>query len=230
MSLNLFSMNIGGGGSGSGSSGVPSSLTLSAGRGLFGGGDLTTGRTFSINDNTVTVSGSTSIAAGATALTYLTTTAGGTFALTLPLVGDVTQGYPIVFADTGGVNETAPLTLIPGLSNSIGGLYQNKIYYTNYGTLRLVGDGAFNWNLVGGSQKLTQQTFNASITFKAQAGVATMIVFGRGGSGGGGSGGGGGGGTTAAAAAGGGGGGGGAHCITRSKEITLVPEIGRAHV
>lgn len=175
----------------------------------------------SVNGSTLT--GTTAISAAATVDLYLTSTSGGAFTITLPAANTVANGRTYEFKDIGGVNEATPITIARTGSDTIGNLASSKIYYTNFGSIKLMSNGSNGWNIVGGTSRLTKQTFSASTTFTAQAGVTDYIVYGRAGAAGGAGGGGGGAGSTTTAGGGGAGGGSGVSAITSSLPFTLTP-------
>lgn len=173
--------------------------------------------------NSSTLVGTTAISASATVDLYLTNTSGGAFTITLPAANTVPNGRTYEFKDIGGVNEATPITIARTGSDTIGTLAASKIYYTNFGSIKLMSNGSNGWNIVGGTSRLTRQNFTSSTTFTAQAGVTGYIIYGRAGSAGGAGGGGGGAGSTTTAGGGGAGGGSGVSAISSSLPFSLTP-------
>lgn len=179
---------------------------------------------FAAHNGTIngTLSSNTTVTAGALLLNYVTTTSGGSFNVTLPAANAVAAGWHAKFQDTGLSNETNPLTFVRSGSDTIGGVAQNKIYYTNGGTIVFTSDGVSNWYL-SGSSRITQHNFPSSASWLAQAGVTTATLYGRAGSGGGGSGGSGAGGSGTNGGAGNGGGSSGTSVAARPVTVSISP-------
>jgi len=170
-----------GGGGGSGTV-----TSVATGPGLTGG-TITTSGTLSVNDTlSTTQTTGFSVSNSSTVLTYLTNTSGGTFNITMAAASSFSRGRAFIFLDVGGVNEANPIVVVPNGGDTIGGLSQNKSYFTNFGALKIISDGSSNWILEPITNRITRQTFNTSGTYVAQAGITDVILRLRGGAGGGG--------------------------------------------